>query len=195
MIVLKLGGSLAEAGTIQSWLGALAGAGGRHCALVAGGGLFADAVREAQKVHGFSDRAAHRMALLAMEQYALMLADLEPTLVPCADIDEMKTVIGRGGIPVWLPYDMALATPSIAASWDVTSDSLAAWLARRLGARKLVLVKSLAAPAGPLSPLDLARRGLVDAAFPEFVSGADFDIVWLGPGEQRRLDTALCGAS
>lgn len=195
MIVVKLGGSLAEAGTIRSWLAALAGGRIGDCVLVAGGGRFADAVREAQRAHGISDQAAHRMALLAMEQCALMLADIEPALAPCADIGEMERAIGRGGIPVWLPCDMALSTPSIAASWDVTSDSLAAWLARRLGACKLVLVKSLAAPAGPLSPPELARRGLVDAAFPDFVSGADFDIVWLGPGEQRCLYAVLSEAS
>lgn len=192
MIVVKLGGSLAESGTLVSWLATLAERGVRNCVLVPGGGAFADTVREAQKLHGFSDRAAHRMALLAMEQYAFMLADLEPALMPCARADEMEAALGRGRIPVWLPSDMVLASPSIAESWEVTSDSLAAWLAQRLGACRLVLIKSACMPAGSLSPKDLARCGFVDAAFPDFVSSVDFDIVWLGPGEQHRLDAALC---
>ena len=48
----------------------------------------------------------------------------------------------RGESAVWLPWHLAGREPTIAASWDVTSDSLACWLATRLGASDLVLIKS-----------------------------------------------------
>jgi 5-(aminomethyl)-3-furanmethanol phosphate kinase len=81
-----------------------------------------------------------------------------------------------------------MAEETIAASWAVTSDSLAAWLARRLGARRLVLVKSAAAPSAA-APAELAARGLVDAAFPDYAAG--LVLVCCGPGEEGRLAQAL----
>ncbi len=185
MIVVKIGGSLGKADTLRPWLTILA-RGKRRVIVVPGGGAFADCVREEQERLGFSDRAAHRMALLAMEQYALILADWQPELTPCATLDEMSDTLRREGIPVWLPSAMVLADPSIAESWDVTSDSLAAWLARRVRARRLVLVKSMPAPA-TLQPQALADLGAVDRAFPQFAGDADVALDWIGPGDAERL--------
>jgi len=74
---------------------------------------------------------------------------------------------------------MVLRASDISPSWDITSDSLAAWLAGRFGVRRLVLVKHGAAPDGPVSAADLAARGVVDPAFPRFLaaSGAQAFIV------------------
>jgi aspartokinase-like uncharacterized kinase len=73
-----------------------------------------------------------------------------------------------------MPTRMVLADPAIAASWDITSDSLAAWLAGKLGARRLVLVKSVLVANGATAAA-LARRGIVDPAFPDYLarSGAE----------------------
>jgi aspartokinase-like uncharacterized kinase len=63
---------------------------------------------------------------------------------------------------------MVLADERIATNWDVTSDSLAAWLAAKLNSQHLVLVKS------DLSKYEnqleekvevLMRDGLLDASF------------------------------
>jgi hypothetical protein len=72
----------------------------------------------------------------------------------------------------------------------MTSDSLAAWLARRLGAARLILVKSTAAPR-PLDPAMLAERGLVDQLFPRFFDAAKPALDWVGPGEEDRLADLL----
>jgi dihydroneopterin aldolase len=189
IIVLKIGGSLAEGASLPGWLAALPAGRGR-AVIVPGGGVFADAVRHEQQHLGFSDRTANRMALLAMEQYALVLADLVPALTPCRTIDEMRWTLAEGGVPVWLPSLLALADRSIPESWEVTSDSLAAWLAATLGARSLVLVKSVAAPR-PLEPAHLAAQGMVDTAFPRFFRGGDLALDWLGPGEEERLADLL----
>src|SRR5271170_5164554 len=107
-IVLKIGGSLAAGASLPGWLATLS-AGRGHTVVVPGGGAFADAVRSEQQRLRFSDRAANRMALLAMEQYALVLADLVPDLVPCRALDEMRETLAKDGVPVWLPSDMVLA--------------------------------------------------------------------------------------
>ena len=86
---------------------------------------------------------------------------------------------------------MTLGRPEIPESWSVTSDSLAAWLAGTLGAGALVLVKSADPPPGPLAAADLARRGLVDLAFPGFLAKAGCAAWYLGPAEAGRFAKAL----
>jgi aspartokinase-like uncharacterized kinase len=189
MIVLKLGGSLAEGDGLRSSLDAVSFAGG-GTVIVPGGGAFADAVRREQRRLGFSERAAHRMALLAMEQYGEILIDRMPALMPSRTIAEMRRAATARRVAVWFPAAMALADCSVPESWDVTSDSLAAWLARQLGAQALVLVKSVAAPR-PLDPAALAAQGLVDAAFPRFTEARDFALEWVGPGDEGRLRRLL----
>lgn len=185
-VVVKLGGSLAETGTLPSWLAVAVEQGAGRCVIVPGGGDFADAVRAAQRRHGFSDGTAHRMALLAMEQYALLLQELAPALRPCETVAQIRAALADRGVALWLPYAMVEADPAVAESWDVTSDSLAAWLARRIEATRLVLVKSATA-LPPLSPQRLAALGLVDAAFPVYAAGGGFAVAYCGPGEEARL--------
>jgi 5-(aminomethyl)-3-furanmethanol phosphate kinase len=131
LAVVKLGGSHALQPHLRPWLTALAECDGR--AIVApGGGPFADEVRRAQKTMAFNDCAAHRMALLAMEQFALALCSLEPRLVPTATLRDLRAVLRAGRTPVWMATKLALAAPELEQSWDLTSDSLAAWLAGRI---------------------------------------------------------------
>lgn len=186
-VVVKLGGSLAAVGRLKSWLEVVTEEGRGRCVVVPGGGYFADAVRTAQQRYRFSDRAAHRMALLAMEQYALLLHDAAPNLTLCAKEETIAKTLAAGGIPLWLPSAMVAADPGIRESWDVTSDSLAAWLARRVHASALVLVKAAPAPRPLLPPAELAALGLVDQAFPAHVARAPFTLVYCSPGEEARL--------
>jgi len=167
--VVKLGGSLAGSPHLALWLDALAACGGR-AVIVPGGGPFADAVRLAQPKMGFGDAAAHRMALLAMEQFGLVLASLQPKLSVAASAAAILRVLQADAVPIWSPAAMALRATEIPANWDVTSDSLAAWLAGRLGAGRLLLVKHGKWSNGPVRAADLVARGIVDRAFPRFLA-------------------------
>lgn len=134
--------------------------------IVPGGGPFADAVRLAQKRLKFSDAVAHHMALLAMEQYGCAIAGIAPSMRTVETLPSIRACLQRGQAAVWLPTRMALGRPDIAESWEVTSDSLALWLAQRLKARGLLLVKSARLPQGARSAVELSQRGIIDAAFP-----------------------------
>lgn len=136
--VVKLGGSFAHDPRLRGWLDALAQA-DEALALVPGGGPFADAVRAAQPRLGFDAAAAHDMALMAMAQFGRALCALNPRFALAETREEMAATIARGVIPVWAPLRMASA--ALPPSWDVTSDSLAAWLAGALGASSVILVK------------------------------------------------------
>jgi aspartokinase-like uncharacterized kinase len=192
-LVVKLGGSLASSEGLPKWLDVIATAGGGKVVLVPGGGPWAEEVRVAQKREGFDDRAAHRKALRAMEQYGQVLAGMRANLVPAASIAEIHEALRNGRIPVWMPYDMIVADPSIPESWDVTSDSLAAWLAGQLNASVLLLVKSVKI-GGPQPDIDeMMHRGWVDPAFADFSSEKRFRFIALGEGDHgtaERLFTA-----
>jgi aspartokinase-like uncharacterized kinase len=164
LVVVKLGGSLGGAPELRRCLAATVEAPIGARLVVPGGGPFADAVRHAQARLGFDDLAAHRMAILAMQQYGLLLQAIEPRLALVERAAEIEALIAAGAAGVWLPWAMAGRDATIRASWEVTADSLALILATRLGADRLVLVKAAAVPTG-LDLAGLAALGLVDAAF------------------------------
>ncbi len=161
--MVKLGGSLFGSEALRDWLEVLAAPGPVGLVIVPGGGPFADAVRTAQPVLGFSDRAAHHMAILAMDQAALMLSDLEPRLRRADSDDGLLSSAHFGRTVVWQPHQMTRDDPDLAESWSVTADSLAGWLARRLHADGLVLIKSAAVEQAPIDRL--VADGVIDAAF------------------------------
>jgi aspartokinase-like uncharacterized kinase len=142
-VVVKLGGGvLASVEAADAVLEALRAA-AQSCRLlvVPGGGPFADVVRDIDRRFGLSDDAAHWMAVLAMDQHAHLitgrLADAEMVSEP----REIAGAIDAHRIPVLAPWRWLRATDPLPHSWDVTSDSIAAWVAGCVGARRLVLVK------------------------------------------------------
>lgn len=187
--IVKLGGSLARSPALPAWLDAIA-TGGGMLVVVPGGGPFADEVRAMQRRWAFSDATAHRMALLAMEKYGLMLASLQPRLRSAASRSEIARVLKDDGVPVWLPTRMAVGRPDIPESWDVTSDSLAAWLAVQLRADGLVLVKSVPVAEGSAID-DLVRLGTVDPLLPEFLRRGVPDCRCIEAGEHAAMREAL----
>ncbi|MCK9607254.1 MAG: uridylate kinase [Methylomonas sp.] len=169
--VIKLGGSLLSARVLPACLAKLTGFPGKVF-IVPGGGVFADQIRVAQQQWQFDDLTAHRMAILAMQQMALLFKSLQP------DFELFEQVAAAGDCvkaAIWSPCLRDLEQPDIAASWDVTSDSLAAWLARQVAADELLLVKSC--PIEPETPLDqLQQQGVIDAGFLKFADQAGFKI-------------------
>ncbi|MCB1800413.1 MAG: hypothetical protein KDI82_01875 [Gammaproteobacteria bacterium] len=167
MWVVKLGGSLWQSPWLLRWLERLHET-GQPVVVVPGGGPFADQVRVVQSYWQFNDRAAHNMALYAMEQMAQMLCALQPACVVASSPEAIHRAQADGGLPVWSPVAMLIDDPAIEADWSITSDSLALWLARRLQAHGVVLVKSATLPDSVADPGQLSREGVVDAAFQHY---------------------------
>lgn len=191
LAVIKIGGSCAGLLDLRRWTAAIAGCAGQ-VVIVPGGGPFAEAVRAAQPAMGFDDAAAHHMALLAMEQFGRALASFDVRCVLADSVTAFRHGLGDNKVPVWSPTRMTLDAVDVPASWDITSDSLAAWLAGELGAQRLMLMKQVALPREPIGADDLAVRGIVDKAFPQFLarSGAAASIV--GPADHMAVAAALC---
>ena len=142
MWVIKLGGSLLGAPELAQWLEMIVKFSDGKVVIVPGGGLFANSVREAQMISNASDEVAHQLALMAMDQFGILLASMNADLVTASsELEIAERGWQHRGI-VWLPSKMAMSDQTIPKSWQVTSDSLSAWLADKLGAEQLILVKS-----------------------------------------------------
>jgi len=111
--------------------------------VVPGGGSFADKVREAASTYNLSDEVAHRMAILAMDQYGLLLSCLAERCTYTYSLTEAKEEASKGSVPIYLPSRELLFDQSLEASWGVTSDSIAAYTAWRCGSDLLVLLKDV----------------------------------------------------
>jgi aspartokinase-like uncharacterized kinase len=200
LTVVKLGGGLGRGagdGALRALCAALGELGERHPLLVVpGGAWFADAVRDADRRFGVPATTSHHMAVLGMEQFAWLLSELIPGAERSA---EARAAAGRTTVllPAALPLD------ELPASWQVTSDSIAAWVAGRAGAGRLVLVKEVdglfadwpprGAPLARLTVAELAalRPGGVDAYLPTALESASFETWVISGRDPRRLRELL----
>ncbi len=191
-IVVKLGGSVVRGRELGAWLDAITGS-PEPLVVVPGGGALADEVRACQANLGFGDAHAHRMALLAMDQLAWAVAGLRPGFAVGATEAELDQALARGEVAVWAPYALIAGRTDIEESWRLTSDSLALWLAERLGAARCYLIKSVERPRASLSARQLARDGVIDDAFPAMLEASRIPAVLLGSGDQEAFAAALAG--
>lgn len=191
-IVVKLGGSVVRSAELTRWLDTIAAA-PRPIVVVPGGGALADEVRACQSRLGFGDASAHRMALLAMDQLAWAVAGLRQGFTVGATEGELRAALGRGAIAVWAPYALIAERTDIEDSWRLTSDSLALWLAGRIGAERCYLIKSIARPRTQASASQLAQDGIVDAAFPDMLKDVRVPAFLFGRGDQKAFAAALAG--
>jgi len=181
-LVVKIGGGLlAQPESLEGVLSILGSAAREHrVVVVAGGGPFADAVRSVDNRMQLSHDTAHWMAILAMDQYAHLLAERLPCGAVVGNALEASRAIDRGSVPVLAPSQWLREADPLPHSWDVTSDSIAAWIAGMLRARRLVLVK----PAGATG------SKLVDAYFARALP-ADVDAVILAADRPDAIRVAL----
>src|SRR5438132_1946455 len=133
--VVKVGGGLlGTAGAFELVIDALSAfRRGRRLVVLPGGGPFADAVRRMFKRVKIGEDAAHWMAVLGMDQYAHALAARLPDAALVDGDGGISAAVQAGRLPVLAPYHWLRAADPLPHSWEVTSDTIAAWLARQPG--------------------------------------------------------------
>ena len=140
--VIKVGGSLAgNPATLKALCIRLSEIAKKHSIIVVpGGGKFADAVREFDQRYALSADAAHKMAILGMDQFGLLLSQVIPNSCTTYSFSDAKQLSEGKALPIFLPSRLMFQENPLEASWDVTSDSIAAYVASQLHADKVILV-------------------------------------------------------
>lgn len=150
MIVVKLGGSLYRHPALRTglnhWLASIPS----PIVLVPGGGVFADGVREFDRIHSIGDEAAHWAAIRSLA----VSGDLLEAIVSRKDVEilDVNRCLRKDDL---LPH-----------SWDATSDSISLAVAIQRNAGQLILLKSMDRPMGSWDCL--AELGYVDRCFPVY---------------------------
>ena len=140
--VIKAGGSLAEEPELLRALCTKLSVLAKNYSLVVvpGGGRYADVVRDSDNRFNLSNEISHKMAILGIDQFGLLLTQITPNSCATYLLDDAKQLSETRVVPVFLPSRMLFKENPLKNSWDVTSDSIAAHIAGRLRAAKVLLV-------------------------------------------------------
>lgn len=167
LTVIKLGGSLMGSEELPLWLNAIEAASKKSTIIIVpGGGEFANSIRSLQCRYQFTDRTAHNMALHSMCQFGFLLKEINQKLNIINDIkDDAKLDEYPKAPMLWLPHNIIVEKSEIKPSWDFTSDSISLWLAIKLAAKKLILVKSKTISSNKSGLINHIKNGDIDKEF------------------------------
>jgi hypothetical protein len=190
IFVVKIGGSLFDSPDLDVRIAASFAERKGPIVVVAGGGVFADRAAERAIALGESPVERHRRELASLADSTTFIVERlrswrSPVFIR-RRFDELIDDLRRRPIDDqdrFVPFDPSVeatldAGATLAESPDVTTDSIAAWVTRRLADRarrsaRLTLAKSIDRPLG--SFVDWADAGAVDRYFPVTANGLVVD--------------------
>lgn len=133
--VIKIGGSLFPDYAIEL----VKQLEGTNTLIILGGGEFANLIRKYDEELEFSPKVSHQTAIEAMG----ILAQLVDDKVQCSrlvySIDQAIDVSDKGYIPILIVDEILKKDDPFKYSWDVTSDSISAYVANLLNANLLIV--------------------------------------------------------
>ena len=197
--VLKVGGSLSRGSGLAALCSEISRLGETHPLLVVpGGGDFAEQVREADRRFHLNSTAAHRMALLGMDQYGYLLNQLIDGSRLCADLASSCESADSGSAAILLPSALVIQKDPLPHSWQVTSDTIAAWVCQCVGCNRLILLKDVDGLLGPdeliseMTVEQLAEHtGGVDEYLSTFLKSSALDVWVINGSHPERLSELL----
>jgi len=189
--VIKIGGSLYTSDCLKQWLELIASYSKKNILIVPGGGPFADQVRSADREYNLDPKHAHSMAVLAMQQYGMLMASLCPKLKLACKPEEILQLWENDNAVIWEPMEMVQSSCTLDASWQHTSDSIAAWLASNLNIDNLLLIKSSKQVIGESNFNELAEKGCIDANLPDLILENNLKLHLLHKSQLHQIEKML----
>jgi aspartokinase-like uncharacterized kinase len=161
--------------------------------VLTGGGRYADIIRDLDGRQGLGEQASHWLAITCMHLNAYRFSSLHPD-----DFTLVSNVVQEfdSTIPILLPRDMVKSS-SLPISWEITSDTISAYVAKMLGGN-LILIKDVDGlldpyPYGKLVEEIPAKRLFtfqakpVDSYLPRFLRDNDIGAWLVNGGYPERL--------
>ncbi|MCI5867264.1 MAG: delta 1-pyrroline-5-carboxylate synthetase [Methanosphaera sp.] len=107
--------------------------------LVNGGGDLANKIRDYNLEFNYSDDVNHWCAIRCMDILGKLICDKFDDIIAIKSFDEIDKVHKMGKIPLILAYELMRQLDPLEHSWDVSSDSIACWVASEINAKLLIL--------------------------------------------------------
>ena len=177
--VIKIGGSLYDSSCLGDWLHAISECKSQKIIIVPGGGPFSDLIREVDYQFNIDQGLAHNMAVLAMQQYGYLMKSLCHSLTLVDTQNKINECWSNRNVAIWEPFDMVRENCDLEKSWDITSDSLAAWLAKILSADQLLFIKSADITLTNCTLENLSKESCIDPNLPEYLTEMNISVHFL----------------
>ena len=107
--------------------------------IVLGGGEFANLIRKYDDEINFTQETNHWTAIDCMDIIAKLVNDKVKSSKLAYSIDEVKQISDDGFTPIFVVYEFLKTEDPFECSWDVTSDSIAAYVSHLLNAKLLIV--------------------------------------------------------
>jgi aspartokinase-like uncharacterized kinase len=149
------------------------------------------------------------MAILGMDQFGLLLSNITPNSHVFRQLKNVKELSEAKTVPIFLPSHLMFLENPLVNSWDVTSDSITAYVAGRVKAGKVVLVTDVDGvftsdpkknPNAKLMEklsakklLTLSQRTSVDRYLPNLLLKAQIDCYVVNGKYPKRVEAVLAG--
>jgi 5-(aminomethyl)-3-furanmethanol phosphate kinase len=166
--VVKVGGSLYDLPDFRhrltSFLGMIPE---DRIVLIPGGGSMANTVRDWDRIHQLGEEVSHWLALRTLQVNAQLLKHFLPDASIISSLTPLPSRINILDGYAFAEQDES-SRDHLPHTWDVTTDAIAARIARLLKADRLILLKSVEYPRGK-GWSQVVRMGLVDTTFPKLI--------------------------
>jgi aspartokinase-like uncharacterized kinase len=159
--------------------------------------------------YALSPEISHRMAILGMDQFGLFLSQLIPNSCATYLLNDVPQLSETKVVPVFLPSRLMFQENALEPSWNVTSDSITAYVASRLNANRVILVTDvdgiftddpkrhldakLITELSGRGLLKLARRTSVDQFLPKLLLKTQLDCYVVNGAYPERIEAILEG--
>jgi len=107
--------------------------------IVLGGGEFANLIRKYDDEMGFGEETNHWCAIDCMDIIAKLVNDKVDSTKLAYSVDEAQKISDNGFTPIFVVSDFLKTEDPFECSWDVTSDSIAAYISHAINANLLIV--------------------------------------------------------
>ncbi len=145
MYLIKIGGSLTYSAkhlldSLKSFCNENSGK--YKIIIVPGGGEFANVVRNIYKTTELSNDASHKLATLCTDLTGIYFSELSD-IRTVDNLYDAKSILKKEDILIILPSKIVLSNDELPHSWDITSDSIAVYIAKLLNLDNLIIATNV----------------------------------------------------